>query len=1082
MKLYIKSIIAIAALVLSSTNVWAEEEFTFIYQLDGSASTEAAAGTVTASISGSTATLTVTPKEGNYFEAKDIKVYKTIDGQFAQSRRRAYNNIGAPIELTLQGTADMTGETIFTFEITDENFDYEVTANFKSLIDISNATVTLEEDEFTYDGTEKEPSVEDVVLGQTTIDSEYYDVSYENNIDAADFDDADAPTVIVTATKAPYTGEAKVTFTIHPNASSEMIIKLGEIGYVYDGKDKEPEVTVTVGDETLTAGKDYEVDYSDNVNAGTATVTVTGMGNYEGSEATANFEILKADLTPTVTLEGWTYGETAKEPTVTGNDGNGEVTYTYKQKDANDTEYAPGAPTNAGDYTVMATIAETQNYNGATATADFTISQAVLQVSYDQVEVEATLGGTINLPQLNLDPQAQGMTATWQTSDEEVATVSADGTVEIVGVGTATITVTVNGGANYVEAVTASYQLTVRYGLWVNGIQVDATNRKNVLKDGNESVKFDGKNTLILTNCATGSVRNELVDKLIIFLKGANELTTISGGDTLVIDTEENHPGTLSLKAEKDEAVISGYSKVILTGNLEWREGSAEDSSALIGVKLVPLGDGEERSPGSDYFVVEDGEAVFNKVIDNVLYTFHVNPSDDGDGYEEGQGGEDEGGLVLNTTLTPEDVLNALKKELGSDEFAKQFTGIAFMLPSGMGFIDFDVFVGSAMMVKIGNQDPIVIPAMDGEVSIPYTCAEPTLVLVWNGADDKGSQGARHAKVKTTTVKIRDFKVSSRRAQESSEPDEDAAEENILTEFNPADYVDGVYTPADSTLTGLADGLFVDKDVKCIDLSHTKIRNMTVKHGEGAFAGVDAQVMIYMPVRNEIAEDEQNVVIGTVCESMQMNFSHTFFRALKEFGVVDMTLDENLDEKNSAAIYWPFGIPSFAMNMMGDFYTVKGMDEDEVLMAKIEGDLAANTPCVFVKKTEGALALENVLIEPVKEQPAGYLVGGYEMPYVTITASEPLYQYVALDGEEKGVFIPISSNELKPYTAYLRATAEQQQQLAVRWTGNPLTGIRMLTVDEAEADGWYTLQGVKVEGTPKKAGIYLYRGKKTIVQ
>ena len=42
----------------------------------------------------------------------------------------------------------------------------------------------------------------------------------------------------------------------------------------------------------------------------------------------------KGTISPTVNIEGWTYGETAKEPTVTGNTGNGAVTYEYKAKDA----------------------------------------------------------------------------------------------------------------------------------------------------------------------------------------------------------------------------------------------------------------------------------------------------------------------------------------------------------------------------------------------------------------------------------------------------------------------------------------------------------------------------------------------------------------------------------------------------------------------------------------------------------------------------------------------------------------------------------------------------------------------------
>jgi uncharacterized repeat protein (TIGR02543 family) len=52
---------------------------------------------------------------------------------------------------------------------------------------------------------------------------------------------------------------------------------------VYTGSAIEPAVTVTDGVNILTLGTDYEVTYRDNINAGTATVTITGKGDYLGS-------------------------------------------------------------------------------------------------------------------------------------------------------------------------------------------------------------------------------------------------------------------------------------------------------------------------------------------------------------------------------------------------------------------------------------------------------------------------------------------------------------------------------------------------------------------------------------------------------------------------------------------------------------------------------------------------------------------------------------------------------------------------------------------------------------------------------
>ncbi|HIW77733.1 MAG TPA: hypothetical protein H9874_01115, partial [Candidatus Bilophila faecipullorum] len=61
----------------------------------------------------------------------------------------------------------------------------------------------------------------------------------------------------------------------------------------YTGSALTPEVTLRDGGKALTAGTDYTVAYADNVNAGTATVTITGMGNYTGT-LTATFAIRAA--------------------------------------------------------------------------------------------------------------------------------------------------------------------------------------------------------------------------------------------------------------------------------------------------------------------------------------------------------------------------------------------------------------------------------------------------------------------------------------------------------------------------------------------------------------------------------------------------------------------------------------------------------------------------------------------------------------------------------------------------------------------------------------------------------------------
>ena len=87
----------------------------------------------------------------------------------------------------------------------------------------------------------------------------------------------------------------------------------------------------------------------------------------------------RLDFTPTVSIEGWTYGETANAPTVgESNTSGGAVTYTYS--DTQDGTYTADVPTAAGTYYVKATIAATADYNAAVATTSFTIAAKTVTI------------------------------------------------------------------------------------------------------------------------------------------------------------------------------------------------------------------------------------------------------------------------------------------------------------------------------------------------------------------------------------------------------------------------------------------------------------------------------------------------------------------------------------------------------------------------------------------------------------------------------------------------------------------------------------------------------------------------------
>ncbi len=155
--------------------------------------------------------------------------------------------------------------------------------------DISNTAfiVILEPAVYDYDGKEKSPLVtvkkgeEKLRLGTD------FTVDYENNINPG-------TAKAIVAGRGEYTGTVEKTFTIKgiDISGQGFAVTLSESEYTYDGKAKEPAVTVTKGTEKLT-GADFTVKYENNIKPGTAKAIVTGAGGYTGT-VTKEFTIKEA--------------------------------------------------------------------------------------------------------------------------------------------------------------------------------------------------------------------------------------------------------------------------------------------------------------------------------------------------------------------------------------------------------------------------------------------------------------------------------------------------------------------------------------------------------------------------------------------------------------------------------------------------------------------------------------------------------------------------------------------------------------------------------------------------------------------
>ena len=122
---------------------------------------------------------------------------------------------------------------------------------------------------------------------QTLVKGTDFTVECSNNVNVG------VGTATVTG-QGNFTGEASADFNIvSKGLTNGMISPIDD--QEYTGEPQEPELDVNFNGKPLVEGVDYTVEYTDNVETGKATATITGMGNYTG-EASANFYVGRCDL------------------------------------------------------------------------------------------------------------------------------------------------------------------------------------------------------------------------------------------------------------------------------------------------------------------------------------------------------------------------------------------------------------------------------------------------------------------------------------------------------------------------------------------------------------------------------------------------------------------------------------------------------------------------------------------------------------------------------------------------------------------------------------------------------------------
>ena len=268
------------------------------------------------------------------------------------------------------------------------------------------------------------------------------------------------------------------------------ITSLSNTDYTYDGSARRPDPTVSG-----LSSSDYDVYYSNNINAGTAVVTVMGKGAYAGRVGSKTFTIHKASgggsISYTPSSVNKTYGDAAfTHPLTNGLTGAGTVSYTITYASDNEGVATVNASTglvtiqNAGSATITATVSDGANHTYSSPQTDpvsytLTVAKRAGTIGFTSAAksgVLKTYGDDAFT--YAVDKLGDG-TVEYTSSDDDVATVnSTTGEVTILKSGDVTITATVTDGTNYTYASTTdTYNLKVNKAAGSISYEVSSLNK-----------------------------------------------------------------------------------------------------------------------------------------------------------------------------------------------------------------------------------------------------------------------------------------------------------------------------------------------------------------------------------------------------------------------------------------------------------------------------------------------------------------------------------------------------------------------------------------------------------------------------
>ena len=353
----------------------------------------------------------------------------------------------------------------------------------------------------------------------------------------------------------------------------------------YTGKQITPTPEVKDGEKELTSGTDFTYSYSNNQYVGTATVTITGKGNYQGT-ANKDFKITPVEDPAVIkTADNVTKGGNTLDLNSLVTGAKGAVSFTITGGEANDcTIDANGVLTSGattGNVTVAVTVASkyenndgTPEYTGKSDSITVTVTDKTTAALAGGVTQQGcTFGDTLSVPTYTMPDGTQSTTVSYTGTLRKDGT-SYSGAANPTEAGTYKVTVTCETATHIYSATSANFTIepksitgaTVTLGEPLTYSGSEQTQNVSAVKLGDTTLGTAdytlSDNTVTkagsynLTVTGTGNYTDSVQQAFTVAKKSITPDVEVTGGNTY---TGSAITPTVTVKVDTIELATSDY-------------------------------------------------------------------------------------------------------------------------------------------------------------------------------------------------------------------------------------------------------------------------------------------------------------------------------------------------------------------------------------------------------------------------------------------------------------------------------------------------------------------------------------------